>query len=218
MLINLHTHSPTLLPGILELESIYFGQRKTPTAPTRSAGLHPWYLEEIDLDLTTGWLHEQAASSGTLAIGEAGLDKVCKTPWELQMLAFQHCVEISERFRKPLILHCVRAFSEIIALKKAWKPRQVWIFHGFDKPPSTAAMLLRSGCCLSFGAALFRENGGVLESFRTVPADRFFLETDASPVSISAIYQRAAALRDLELGALERLLEDNLGRYFLPQA
>ncbi len=214
MLINLHTHSPTLLPGLLELESVYFGQSKAPTSPTCSVGLHPWYLEEIDLDMATAWLREQAELSSTLAIGEAGLDKVCKTPWDLQVQAFQGCMEISERLGKPLIIHCVRAFSEIIALKKVWKPQQTWIFHGFDKHPSTAAMLLRAGCCLSFGAALLRENGRAVDSFRAVPADRFFLETDASQVSISAIYQLAAALLGLELEALEEQLEDNFKRYF----
>ncbi|MBC7775331.1 MAG: TatD family hydrolase [Phycisphaerae bacterium] len=214
MFINLHTHHPTLSPGILEVESVYFGQGKTPVAPLRSVGLHPWYLEGIGLEVAKSWLNEQAALPATIAIGESGLDKVCQTPWDLQVLAFQHCVEFSESAGKPLIIHCVRAFSEIIALKKDWKPRQTWIFHGFDKNIQTAARVLRAGCCLSFGAALFRENSHAAESLRATPADRFFLETDDAGISIKAIYERAAFLRGVELRELEEMVKGNLERVF----
>jgi len=212
--INLHTHHPTLSPNTLEIESVYYGQQKTPVAARRSIGLHPWFLEGIDLEAARYWLLEQAELPITLAIGEAGLDKVCKTPWDLQVIAFQHCVEISEISGKPLIIHCVRAFSEVIALKTEWKPRQTWISHGFDKNPSTAAMLLQAGCCLSFGTALLREKSHAAESLRATPPDRFFLETDNAEIAISAVYERAAMLLGEELQVLERLVEWNF-RFFL---
>lgn len=214
MFINLHTHHPTLLPGIFEIESIWYGQPKLPRAAHGSVGLHPWYLEGIELGAATTWLREQAAKPEILALGEAGLDKVCKTPWDLQLLAFQRCVEISEAFRKPLILHCVRAYSELIALKKAWKPVQPWIFHGFDKPPETAEMLLKAGCFLSFGAALFRNNSKAAESLQATLADRFFLETDDAVVTIEAVYARAAAIRGVDPGALQETVSSTFSRVF----
>ncbi|MDO8365498.1 MAG: TatD family hydrolase [Saprospiraceae bacterium] len=213
MFINIHTHHPTLLPGLLEIESVYFGQVKAPVANMRSVGLHPWFLEGIEMEVANKWLHEQAALKNVVAIGEAGLDKVCKTPWDLQLLAFQHCIEISESVGKPLIIHCVRAFSEILALKKQWKPRQTWVFHGFDKNVLTAEMLLRAGCCLSFGAALLREKSPALQSLRACPGDRFFLETDDAAVSISAVYERTAELRGIKPGKLEGLLKVNFARF-----
>lgn len=214
MFINLHTHHPTLSPGIFEIESIWYGQPKLPRAAYSSVGLHPWYLEGIEFDAAGAWLREQAVKPEILALGEAGLDKVCKTPWDLQLLAFQRCVEISEAFRKPLILHSVRAYSELIALKKAWKPVQSWIFHGFDKPPETAAMLLKSGCFLSFGAALFRDNSKAADSLQATPADRFFLETDDAAVTIEAIYARAAAIRNVDPGALQEIILGTFSRVF----
>lgn len=210
MFINLHTHHPTLSPSILEIESVCYGQQKKPTSDRRSVGLHPWFLEGIDPEKAKDWMREQAALPNTLLIGEAGLDKVCKTPWDIQVIAFQHCVEISEISGKPLIIHCVRAFSEIITLKKQWKPEQTWVFHGFDKRVLTAEMLLRAGCCLSFGAALLRENSHAVESLKFVPTDQFFLETDDTDVPIEDIYERAAELRGIKLGELERLVEGNL--------
>ncbi len=217
LLINLHTHHPTLLPGILEIENVYFSQSKIPAAPWRSVGLHPWYLQGIDWDAASSWLLEQAALPSTIALGESGLDKACKTPWALQLFAFQRCVEVSEALEKPLILHCVRAYSEILALKKDWKPRQTWIFHGFDKNSATAAMLLRAGCCLSFGAALFKDKSFAAESLQATPADQFFLETDNADVTIEAVYNRAAELRGLEIRELMGLVEGNFRRFFDPK-
>lgn len=211
--INLHTHCPALSAGLIEIESVYFGQYRQPTSAIRSVGLHPWYLA-MDLDPARRWLQENAVQAGILAIGEAGLDKLGPSPFDLQIKAFQICLEVSESTEKPLILHCVRAYSEILALKKLWKPRQAWIFHGFDKNPATADMLLHAGCYLSFGAALFRKNSHVSESLKAVPEDRFFLETDDAKIGIEEVYERAAAIRGIGLGDLEAGLELNFKRLF----
>jgi TatD DNase family protein len=213
VLINLHTHHPTLAPGSIEIESVYYGQAKAPTAAWRSVGLHPWFLNGQDWDLAANWLQEQALSSNCWAIGEAGLDKVSNTPMELQMIAFQRCMEVSESTEKPLIIHCVRAFSEIIALKKQWKPAQPWIFHGFDKNKPTADMLLRAGCYLSFGAALFRQKSQAAESLRATPPDRLFLETDDASISIEAVYEQAAAILGIGTGELEGIVMGNFLRF-----
>jgi TatD DNase family protein len=214
MHINFHTHAPTLSPGLIELESVYFGQTKTPTSTMRSVGLHPWHLENIDFDAAKKWLQTQVNIPETYAIGESGLDKVCRTPWDMQLTAFKICVEQAESAKMPLIIHCVRAFSEIIALKKQWKPRQTWIFHGFDKNKSIAAMVLRAGCCLSFGAALFRKNSHAAESLQATPADQFLLETDDAGLSIDDIYIQVAKLRLLEIEDLETQVEKNFSRIF----
>ena len=79
MFLNLHTHSPTLSPGVMEIESVRYGQPDAPTAAYRSVGLHPWFLGKNDLSAARQWLHEQAARPDTLAIGEAGLDKATST-------------------------------------------------------------------------------------------------------------------------------------------
>ncbi len=209
MFLNLHTHSPTLSPGILEIESIRYGQPDAPTTAFRSVGLHPWFLDSIDLDAACAWLHDQAARPDTFAIGEAGLDKATSTDWATQFTAFQYCVEISEASGKPLIIHCVRAFGEILALKKRRKPTQPWIFHGFDKKSQVADTLLSAGCSISFGAALFRPNSHAAEALQHTTAERFFLETDASDLSIEAVYERAAALRGISLDALQAQVWEN---------
>jgi TatD DNase family protein len=213
VLINLHTHSPTLAPGVLALESIYAGQVNPPVSHWQSVGLHPWYLPE-PWNSAREWLESQAVLPITLAIGEAGLDKVCSTPWTLQEAAFTYCIELSERVEKPLIIHCVRAHAEVLQLKKVLKARQPWIFHGFDKNLATAQMILNAGAFLSFGSSLFRENNPAAKVLPHIPMNQFFLETDVSAWTIQEVYERAAKLRGWSLAALEQQMEENFRDVF----
>jgi TatD DNase family protein len=213
VLINIHTHAPVYADRVLALESVYAGQLKLPVSNWLSVGLHPWYLPE-PWDSAKSWLETEAGQSHVLAIGEAGLDKVCQTPWAQQLAAFSYCLELSERFAKPLIIHCVRAHAEVIQLKKVIKPRQPWIFHGFDKNLPTAQMALKAGAYLSFGSALFHGNSHAPEVLATMPKDRFFLETDISEWTIQQVYERAAALRGCAVTELEQQIEENFRLVF----
>ena len=219
MLINIHRHFPEhpapTPEGVLEIESRYFGQAGTGIAGHRSVGLHPWYLNALNWQAATQWLQEEIARPETLLIGEAGLDKICDTPWAEQLRAFELCAKIAELAQKPLVIHCVRAYSELIACKKLWRPAQPWIVHGFNKHPQTAQMLLEAGCHLSFGAALLRANSHAAEALANCPAERFFLETDEDYENgIEAIYARAAQIRNV---GLDQIIQQVAGNFLLLQ-
>lgn len=214
MFVNLHTHHPALAEGDIELESIYFGQQKLPRSNRCSVGLHPWYLNDYSREMAEQWLLQEAGRPETFAIGEAGLDKVTATAWEIQQDAFDLCCQVSEQLHKPLVIHCVRAFNEILELKKRLRPLQPWIFHGFDKNAATARMLLQAGCYLSFGAALFRHNSHAADAFRQTPSDRFFLETDDSDLSIQQVYARAAEVRGITSAEVEHQVWANFQAVF----
>jgi TatD DNase family protein len=195
LLIDIHTHQPTGNVHVLEVQNLYFGEAKNAAARLFSAGLHPWFVTPDNLPHAIDWLEKTVRQPEVIAVGEAGLDKATPTDWALQWQAFEVCVNLSETVAKPLLLHCVRAFSEIIAFKKRAKPQQPWIFHGFDKNWQTATMLLQNGCFLSFGKALFNPDGRTAAVLANMPADRFFLETDNSGTLLADVYARAAAIR-----------------------
>lgn len=210
--LNLHTHHPTGDPQVLEIESVYFGQDISGATGYRSVGLHPWHLNGVDLAAAQQWLNEQASRPESLAIGEAGLDKATDTPWAVQVDAFGRCLFVAADSRKPIIVHCVRAFGEIVQILgksgSAHRPPGI-VFHGYDKHPQTAGMLLRAGCCLSFGTALFRAEGYAAEVLGQVPSDRFFLETDVQKVDIRAVYARAAEIRGTTVPVIKTLVWKN---------
>lgn len=193
-LLNVHTHCPSGNPATDEIVNMRPGESSGVLPRLYSAGLHPWFLTEMSLNSDLEWLRSHAANA--IAIGEAGLDKLVNVPASLQMAAFRACIVVSEESGKPLIIHCVKAFDAVIALKKGLKPAQPWIIHGFDKHPQVAGELLRAGCYLSFGKALFNDRSHAARSLQAVPADRFFLETDdARDLEIEAVYVRAARIR-----------------------
>lgn len=169
-----------------------------------SFGLHPWYL-------TDHWEQDLEAFDGhPVLIGECGLDRLCETPYELQLKAFQAQIQLSERLELPLVLHCVRALDDALRLKRG--TRQPWIFHGFRGKPQQLQQLLDHGFYISFG---FRHN---TESLRACPSDRLFLETDDSPEPIASLYETAAALRSTTVDALNNQLWQNLKEIIRPSA
>jgi TatD DNase family protein len=193
-----------------------FGETGSVNTPYFSAGLHPWYLETNNWDAAEQWVLEMSKNKTTLAIGEAGLDKIVKTPWHLQEKGFECCISISESSSKPLIIHCVRAYSEVLSFKKRLQPEQAWIFHGFNKKPAIAQPLLEAGCYLSCGAALCNTASlPVLDTFRQTPINQLFLETDdAQLIDIEQIYAQAARLKGIPIFDLKAQIEENFGRIF----
>lgn len=218
-LVNIHTHHPTGAPELVELTNVRYGQDPAKKSSTVSAGLHPWYLADADLRQAEQWLREYANRPATLAIGEAGLDKAADTPWNRQLDAFALCVRIAAEFEKPLIIHCVKAYGEVLQILGRY-PRNPFhvashaIFHGFDKHAQTAKMLLDAGCHLSFGAALFRENSHAAEALRETPAHRLFLETDDKSLDIKAVYARAAEIRGVLADHLKAQICQNFQTVF----
>ena len=181
-----------------------------------SIGMHPWSIAGQDIATALERLNILCRQTNVLAIGECGLDKCIDTPLATQTAVFRHQIELAEQIRKPLIIHCVRAFNELLALRKILKPRQPWIIHGFTGKSALAAQLLKHGCYLSFGKALLKPDSPACQTLPHIPLDRLFLETDAATdISIAQIYAAAAKILGLDVGALSAELHRNFTRVFL---
>lgn len=213
--INLHTHLPSHDPAVLAVRNLHQRDGLPPeNFAACTVGLHPWFLEKESLETDFQWLAQNSGCPNVLAIGECGLDRAVAVPMDLQETAFLRQAELAETLGKPMILHCVRAHERLAQMRKTLRPRQPWIFHGFDKHPQTARMLLGAGCHLSFGAALFRENSHAADALRQTPTDRFFLETDDKSLEISAIYERAAHIFGIKLDDLAAQVQANFQHMF----
>lgn len=213
MLIDIHSHKAPLQKGTLIIVNHAHTRAGIAHEPF-SAGLHPWFLDKATLQDAKNWLQTQLTIPGCVAVGEAGLDKICDTDWQLQLEAFAFCVEMANQFSKPLVIHCVRAFEEVLSFKnKATVP---WIFHGFNKKQTVADRLLKAGAHLSFGAALLQPGSPAQEVLKNCPEDRFFLETDDQEVyTIADIYRAAALIRGVSVAEIETILEKNYKIIFL---
>lgn len=166
-----------------------------------SVGVHPWYPQDGESNWREMLRHPQVR-----AVGEAGLDKRCNTPWQKQLALFREQIEVSEMLGKPLIIHLVGATDELLALRRTLQPRQAWVIHGFRGKAPLAESYLRHGLYLSFGSRFQPE------ALLAVPLDRLLLETDESTEPIGEIYDRVARLRGISAATLTAATQANFGR------
>jgi TatD DNase family protein len=167
-----------------------------------SVGVHPWYGKAV---LSATELEEMAAVARMPAvklIGECGLDRLKGEPLPIQIGIFEQQILLANRVNKPLIIHCVRCFDELIAIKNKMKVQVPYIIHGFNKSEQLARQLLAQGFYLSFGVAVLKHDTPAASLVEELPLD-FFLETDDSEEPIERIYQQVADLRKITLTTLK---------------
>ncbi|WP_407482356.1 TatD family hydrolase [Elizabethkingia meningoseptica] len=175
-----------------------------------SVGLHPQDIG-ADWSVKIGDVHQAAMAQKCLSIGECGLDAYVKTTLEEQIKVFKSQINIAEELNKPLTIHCVRRFNEVIQVCKDIRIPK--IIHGFNKRETIAALLLKNGFYLSFGVSLLN-NLSLQNIFREIPQEMFVLETDISDIGIDTVYEKAASIRSISMEQLENIVDNNLKTIF----
>lgn len=209
---NFHTHQFTNQSNILELVNQY-PQEFDASIPFYSIGIHPWYIKGDQIDFELKIIEEKLQIKNCLAVGECGLDKRIEMPLDKQIPVFEKQLLLAEKHKKPVIIHCVAAFQEVIAVKKKMNISVPMIIHGFSKNIQVAEQLIKEGFYISFGKYLLR-NPDLKSVFQNVPSDRFFLETDTIEEGIEQVYNLAAEYKDLEVKELQSLISSNYKNIF----
>ena len=190
--LNIHTHQP-LHDGELTLPSF---------------GLHPWLVEADWHQRLRAIDFPPQDSSDRWMVGECGLDRLYPATYQLQLQAFEAQIELSESLCRPMIVHCVRAWDDLLRLHR--RASQPWIVHGFRGRPQLLAQLLDGGFYVSFG---FRHNAASLAACQPT---RLFLETDNTPLPIAPLYDETAAALGIDLDTLCWQTMHNLQQIFEP--
>jgi TatD DNase family protein len=214
--IDIHVHNGNPAEGNFILESLMAHEEKLPErihGVAYTFGIHPWFLDENNHINQLKAVEETVTNPDIIAIGEAGFDKVRGPSPDLQRKVFELQVGISEKVGKPLIIHCVKAWDELLAVKKIWKPSMPWMIHGFRGNLQLARQLLSKGMYLSvwFEYVLRPESADLL---RSLPHDRFFLETDGADVDIRDIYKKVANDTDIAVEELKIRMRENFFKFF----
>lgn len=212
MLINIHTHNSEkqdnqqiiynlIIPETDEaLET--FPDESIPKS-WLSAGIHPWYISENNQKLQLEKLRQLAKYQDIKLIGECGLDRLKGSPLPLQEEIFIKQIRIAEEVKKPIIIHCVKCFNELISIKKIVSPKVPMILHGFNNNFHIAQALLERGFYISLGTAILNENSNVAHLLSQIPLEKLFLETDDKDISITKIYEKASFILKIPIDKLE---------------
>jgi TatD DNase family protein len=208
--LDLHTHKVAQQPGVTSIQSLSLTSDIFLAMPKRkpiSIGLHPWFATLDKLELQMTYLKVLAKQANVKMIGECGLDKLKGAPMKDQITIFEQQIALAESLNKPLIIHCVKAFAELIEIKKRLKVKIPMIIHGFNKKEALGKQLIDNGFFLSFGSALLQAGAGAASLIQSdLP---FFLETDEAPISIVEIYETAANLKKCTVDELKACIFAN---------
>jgi len=214
--IDIHTHGTRPSVGVYNIENLMAHEDRTPEdlhGHACSFGIHPWNLNDGNYQLLLKRVNEAAGFSNLVAIGEAGFDKLKGPSVELQCRAFEAQITVSEDYEKPVVIHCVRAWDELLPVHKRLKPVMPWLIHGFRGKKELAAQLISKGMYISFwfDFVIRPESTDLLKS---IPTDRIFLETDGADIDIRDIYYKVAKDLDMSVNDLKLTILKNFKCFF----
>ena len=127
------------------------------------------------------------SSDRVVAIGECGLDYyrvqgLGDREKERQKDIFIKQIELAKEIKKPLMIHCREAFSDLIEVLKENEGGVGGVIHFFSGSIEDAKALLDMGFYFSFGGVLtFTRDYD--EQVKFIPLDKILLETDAPYVA-----------------------------------
>lgn len=214
--IDIHNHGATPATGIFTVETLMAHEEREPQnikAITYTFGIHPWHLDKKNHDQLIARVKEIAGNPDVAAIGEAGFDKIKGPSSELQQKTFEEQVVIAEELRKPVVIHCVRAWDELLKVHKKLKPKMPWLVHGFRGKPDLAQQLVSKGMYLSFWFDFVMRPESV-PLLKSVPKERIFLETDGADIDIRDIYNKVSGALGIEIDLLKDQVQKNFIDFF----
>lgn len=210
MLVDIHTHSLTHDPDVKEVVCL------DPTIPVElslggvarfSFGFHPWLVNEMEDSFYKTQLRTAMQAPGFFALGEVGLDRSRMETWDKQLEVFKAQLDLVKRMRiGRVVVHCVRAFSDMLPLLQELPKSAIIIMHDFNGTIETAEQFMSSlpNCYFSFGTKLFNDSTKACKAFSKLPLERIMLETDDQlDYGIVDLYDRACEVRNISLDELK---------------
>ena len=206
---NFHTHDTAAHDAIISVSPSCFDPH---SGLLYSVGIHPWNTIgdlQQEWDLLETFCHHQQV----VAIGETGLDTLRGAPLDIQIEIFKRHIDMAEQIGKPIIVHCVRAWQELITTWRSTAPHHVSLaVHGFRGNAAIAKQLMKESFYLSFGEHFNAE------ALAVTPHDRIMIENDDSNSDIATIAASAAQALELSTEQVKALVNNNAHWFFSNKA
>lgn len=216
--VDIHTHFPKSAEGLISIQNLtqneWENRSNTEGGQLSSAGLHPWYLTKENAEKDFERLAQFADNQNIVAIGECGLDRLRGESLDFQTAVFAKQIELAESVQKPVVIHCVRAYTEVMALKKKLKPSIPLIIHGFNKNETVLRSLLDAGFYISIGTAILRGDKKFNLTVLQIPLERLFFETDDTDMAVHSVYAAYSEIAKINLSTLKSIIYENCKKVF----
>ena len=160
--------------GFFDWDKVARFAKQYPGTIVPAFGLHPWYVSEAKADWSQR-LAEFLERFPNALIGESGLDGLKNPDDEPQNSIFYRHIQLAEQFKRPLIIHAVKAQDW---LENYWDLlSEKFVFHSYNGKREVLKKIIKAGGYVSFSASILN-NKDASELVNLVPADRLLLETD----------------------------------------
>ena len=140
-------------------------------------GLHPWFADKAP----PGWLEllEDFLTRAPSCVGEIGLDHAVAADFVKQEEAFRAQLRLAKKLKRPVSIHCVKAWGSLEAVLKEERP-PVFMLHAYGGPPEMVNALARLGAYFSFSGEMMNPRREKMRrSLLTAPPDRLLFETES---------------------------------------
>jgi TatD DNase family protein len=211
--IDFHTHQTYEGNEVVSVKNLSQNEwqmlKNTEGVSQFSIGLHPWFLTKENFNFDIKKLSQLIENQSVMMIGECGLDRLRGGDLAFQTEAFAAQIQLAESCLKPVVIHCVKAYSELISLKKKLNPRIPMIVHGFNQNEQILKELLKNGFYVSIGAAILKDDSNAAKYLTSIPLDKLFFETDDKRLPIKNVYEQAAKSLEVDLFILKENIYTN---------
>ena len=181
---------------------------RCPKGQYYSVGLHPWDTERLDAYRVVDQALEQYLKSDyCLALGEVGLDRLrgASLPVQEELLAVQ--LQIAEKLQKSVVVHCVRAWSELLSVFRKQTFTYQKAIHGYRGGIPVLERLIEEEWYISVGFYT------PPELITHIPLNQLLLESDDTNLPITTLYEQTALLLNLSADELQAIVKGNIQRF-----
>jgi len=197
---------------ITEIVSIHMGQEER-AHELYTIGKHPWWTEKTLSEEEIPLLQQHLSSEKCLAMGEMGLDKFKGPEMEIQINVLRSQLDLAREISASVIIHCVKAYDQLLQIKKEYPEIKKWCIHGYSRHATLAHQLINQGFHLSIMP--MKPSDKYTDLLQSLPLEKFFLETDSMPnILIEDLYLQAAKALDVSVEKLKIQMAKNANNFF----
>ncbi len=213
---DFHTHKKDSQNAVINL----FDDENPENQMFYSVGLHPLDIDKKKTDSALAEVEKTARSKNVVAIGECGFDKNASTDFELQKEVFIKQCKISEVLQKPMIIHCVGYYDEIIKIIKQENLTQNQAIHAYNKKNEVILRkLIKAGFYVSLAWQAVTDKSKLEVLLPEIPPNKLFLETDDNDkLCVENIYKIVAEQMKINPHELNNITTGNFDSFrFVPR-
>ncbi len=161
-----------------------------------------------------------------VAVGEIGLDYHWdKDNKDKQKKLFRRMIDISKKYKLPVVIHSRDAFQDTYDILK--EEKVTGDIHCFSGSLENAKRYIDLGFVLGIGGVVTFKNTNLKETIKEISLDKIILETDSpylspepfrgkqnEPKNVLYVAETIANLKEITLEELSKTTENNIKRVF----